>query len=145
MGYIGNISKFDLLTKMCVELQPRIGHPSSGGRRTTDVGSWFTFVLSCPNTPDRSGFFLIQLLLRIIHANIGRRKRERPQKPCAGVKPRWHRMGNESSIPVADNVPPATLKERTLKGVVDYVKERNVRRVVVIVSCSYTFNPSSTC
>jgi NAD-dependent histone deacetylase SIR2 len=42
-------------------------------------------------------------------------------------------MGNESSVPVEDDVPPATLKERTLEAVADYVKEKNVRRIVVMV------------
>lgn len=42
-------------------------------------------------------------------------------------------MGNESSVPVEDDVPPATLRERTLEAVADYVKEKNVRRIVVMV------------
>ena len=42
-------------------------------------------------------------------------------------------MGNESSVPVEDDVRPATLKERTLEAVADYIKEKNVRRVVVMV------------
>jgi hypothetical protein len=42
-------------------------------------------------------------------------------------------MGNESSVPVEDDVPPATLRERTLEAVVDYIKEKNVRRIVVMV------------
>ena len=43
-------------------------------------------------------------------------------------------MGNESSIPVEDDVPPATLKERTLEAVAEYIKEKNVRRIVVLAS-----------
>ena len=42
-------------------------------------------------------------------------------------------MGNESSVPVEDHVPPTTLRERTLEAVADYVKEKNVRRIVVMV------------
>lgn len=42
-------------------------------------------------------------------------------------------MGNESSVPVEDDVPPATLRERTLEAVADYIKEKNVRRIVVMV------------
>ena len=42
-------------------------------------------------------------------------------------------MGNESSVPIEDDVRPATLKERTLEAVADYIKEKNVRRVVVMV------------
>lgn len=42
-------------------------------------------------------------------------------------------MGNESSVPVEDDVPPATLRERTLEAAADYIKEKNVRRIVVMV------------
>jgi hypothetical protein len=42
-------------------------------------------------------------------------------------------MGNESSVPVEDDVRPATLRERTLEAVADYIKEKNVRRIVVMV------------
>jgi hypothetical protein len=42
-------------------------------------------------------------------------------------------MGNESSVPVEDDVRPATLKERTLEAVADYIKEKNVTRIVVMV------------
>ena len=45
-------------------------------------------------------------------------------------------MGNESSVPVEDDVPPATLKERTLEAVAEYIKEKNVRRIVVMVRIS---------
>ena len=41
-------------------------------------------------------------------------------------------MGNESSTPVAEDVPPVTLYGRTLEAVADYIKKRNVRRVVVM-------------
>ena len=43
-------------------------------------------------------------------------------------------MGNESSVPVDDSVPPTTLKERTVEAVAEYIKEQNVRRIVVMVS-----------
>jgi hypothetical protein len=42
-------------------------------------------------------------------------------------------MGNESSVPVEDDVLPATLRERTLEAVADYIKEKNVKRIVVMV------------
>ena len=42
-------------------------------------------------------------------------------------------MGNESSVPVEEDVPPCTLKSRTLEGVAEYIKERNVKRIVVMV------------
>jgi len=41
-------------------------------------------------------------------------------------------MGNESSVPVEEDVPPCTLKARTLEAVAEYIKERNVQRVVVM-------------
>lgn len=42
-------------------------------------------------------------------------------------------MGNESSVPVEDDVPPQTLESRTLEGVAKYIKETKVRRIVVMV------------
>lgn len=41
-------------------------------------------------------------------------------------------MGNESSTPVAEDVPPVTLYGRTVEAVADYIKKNNVRRVVVM-------------
>ena len=41
-------------------------------------------------------------------------------------------MGNESSVPVEDNVPPATLESRTVEGLAKYVKDRDVKRIVVM-------------
>lgn len=41
-------------------------------------------------------------------------------------------MGNESSTPVAEDVPPATLYARTIEAVADYIKRNNVKRVVVM-------------
>lgn len=41
-------------------------------------------------------------------------------------------MGNESSTPVAEDVPPVTLYGRTIEAVADYIKKNNVRRVVVM-------------
>ncbi len=42
-------------------------------------------------------------------------------------------MGNETSVPVEEDVPPCTLKSRTLEAVADYIKEKNVKRIVVMV------------
>ncbi len=42
-------------------------------------------------------------------------------------------MGNESSVPVEDDVPPQTLESRTLESVAKYITERRVRRIVVMV------------
>lgn len=42
-------------------------------------------------------------------------------------------MGNESSTPVDESVPPVTLKARTLEAVAEYIKKNNVRRIVVMV------------
>ncbi|EEH47728.1 uncharacterized protein PADG_03812 [Paracoccidioides brasiliensis Pb18] len=41
-------------------------------------------------------------------------------------------MGNEISVPVDEKTPPETLKSRSLEGIVDYIKEKNVRRIVVL-------------
>ena len=41
-------------------------------------------------------------------------------------------MGNESSTPVDESVPPITLSARTIDAVADYVKKNNVRNVVVM-------------
>ncbi|KAK5093492.1 Sir2 histone deacetylase Hst2 [Exophiala xenobiotica] len=41
-------------------------------------------------------------------------------------------MGNESSTPVAEDVPPVTLYGRTIEAVADYIKKNNVRKVVVM-------------
>jgi len=41
-------------------------------------------------------------------------------------------MGNESSTPVAEDVPPVTLYGRTVEAVADYIKKNNVKRVVVM-------------
>ncbi|ERF74932.1 NAD-dependent protein deacetylase hst2-1 [Endocarpon pusillum Z07020] len=41
-------------------------------------------------------------------------------------------MGNESSVPVEDDVPPQTLESRTLESVAKYITERKVRRIVVM-------------
>ncbi len=42
-------------------------------------------------------------------------------------------MGNESSTVVDENTPPSVLEARTVEAVAKYVKERQVRRVVVMV------------
>lgn len=41
-------------------------------------------------------------------------------------------MGNESSTPVAEDVPPVTLYGRTIEAVADYIKKNNVKRIVVM-------------
>lgn len=42
-------------------------------------------------------------------------------------------MGNESSTVVDENTPPSVLQARTVEAVAKYVKEKQVRRVVVMV------------
>lgn len=42
-------------------------------------------------------------------------------------------MGNESSVPIEEDVPSQTLESRTLEGVAKYVKEKKPRRIVVMV------------
>lgn len=43
-------------------------------------------------------------------------------------------MGNEASTPIDDSVPPTTLKTRTLESVARYILEKDVRKIVVLVS-----------
>jgi hypothetical protein len=43
-------------------------------------------------------------------------------------------MGNESSTPVDESTPPTTLYARNIDAVAKYVQDRQVRRVVVMVS-----------
>jgi NAD+-dependent protein deacetylase SIR2 len=50
-------------------------------------------------------------------------------------------MGNESSIPIEDDAPPQTLDSRTLKGVANYVKDCNVKRIVVMVIFPHMYAP----
>lgn len=75
--------------------------------------------------------------------NIARtRRREKPFKGKAQDKPRGKRnrnsifdllkMGNESSTPVDESVPPVTLKARTIEAVAEYMRKKNVKNVVVM-------------
>ena len=43
-------------------------------------------------------------------------------------------MGNESSTPVEEHVPPQTLESRSMEAVAKYIKEQHVQRIVVMVS-----------
>lgn len=42
-------------------------------------------------------------------------------------------MGNESSTPVDEATPPSTLSARTIEGVAQYIKEKDVKNIVVMV------------
>jgi len=42
-------------------------------------------------------------------------------------------MGNESSALVDESTPPQTLEARTIEAVAKYIRERDVRRIVVMV------------
>ena len=42
-------------------------------------------------------------------------------------------MGSESSVPIDDDVPPTTLKARTVEAVAEYIKVKNVRKIVIMV------------
>ena len=42
-------------------------------------------------------------------------------------------MGNESSTPVDESVPPTTLYARNIDAVAKYIKERDAKRIVVMV------------
>ncbi|EER39219.1 conserved hypothetical protein [Histoplasma capsulatum var. duboisii H88] len=41
-------------------------------------------------------------------------------------------MGNESSVLLDESIPPTTLKSRSLEGIAEYIKEKNIRRIVVL-------------
>lgn len=43
-------------------------------------------------------------------------------------------MGNEASTPIDDSVSPTTLKSRTLESVANYIREKDARKIVVLVS-----------
>jgi NAD-dependent histone deacetylase SIR2 len=43
-------------------------------------------------------------------------------------------MGNEESTMVDDKAAPSVLEARNIEGVAKYVKERNVKKVVLMVS-----------
>ena len=43
-------------------------------------------------------------------------------------------MGNESSTPVDEAVPPTTLYARNIEAVAKYIEERDVKNIVVMVS-----------
>lgn len=42
-------------------------------------------------------------------------------------------MGNESSTPVEEAVPPTTLYARNIEAVAKYIEERDVKNIVVMV------------
>ena len=75
-------------------------------------------------------------LLRSLLSNIGRRRRERHQKPTRGKRAGLFSlsvMGNESSTPVGDDVPPCTLESRTLDALAKYIKSGRAKKIVVMV------------
>ena len=45
-------------------------------------------------------------------------------------------MGNESSTLIDDATPPSVLEARTLEALAKYIKEKDVRRIVVMVRLS---------
>lgn len=42
-------------------------------------------------------------------------------------------MGQETSSPIDESLPPKTLQERTLEAVATHIKEGHVKRIVVMV------------
>ena len=42
-------------------------------------------------------------------------------------------MGQESSSPVDESIPPQTLKDRTLGSVADFIRDRHAKNIVVMV------------
>lgn len=45
-------------------------------------------------------------------------------------------MGNEESTVVDDSTAPSVLEARKIDAVAKYIKQRNVRRIVVMVCCA---------
>lgn len=45
-------------------------------------------------------------------------------------------MGNESSTPVDEATPPTTLYGRNIEAVAQYIKEKDVKNIVVMVGTS---------
>ena len=43
-------------------------------------------------------------------------------------------MGNEQSALVDSDTPPETLEERSVDAIAKYIKEKNARRIIVLVS-----------
>ena len=65
-------------------------------------------------------------------AAIGRRKRNRHTKPGKTRLQRF-KMGQESSSPVDESIPPQTLKDRTLGSVADFIRDGYAKNIVVMV------------
>ena len=42
-------------------------------------------------------------------------------------------MGNESSTPVDEATPPTTLRTRNIEAVAQYIKDKDVKKIVVMV------------
>ena len=61
--------------------------------------------------------------------NIGRRRRPRHQKPR-----RSRAMGNEESTVVDDSTWPSVLETRSMEAVAKYIKEKDVKKIVLMVS-----------
>ncbi|KAK0757217.1 hypothetical protein N5P37_009933 [Trichoderma harzianum] len=69
----------------------------------------------------------------MLRPTIGRKHRNRHQ-PSGPRVPRWlaRKMGQEESHLASAAGPPATLEERSLEAVADYIKSGNARRIVVL-------------
>ena len=65
-------------------------------------------------------------------AAIGCRKRKRHIKPGKTRLQRF-KMGQESSSPVDESIPPQTLKDRTLGSVADFIRDGHAKNIVVMV------------
>jgi NAD-dependent histone deacetylase SIR2 len=52
-------------------------------------------------------------------------------------------MGNESSTLVDENTHPSVLEARTVDAVAKYIKEKHVRRIVVMVRDTHYPSPAS--
>ena len=46
-------------------------------------------------------------------------------------------MGQEQSAPVGEDIPPATLKDRSIESVAQYIKDGRAKAIVVMVGAIY--------
>lgn len=65
-------------------------------------------------------------------AAIGGRRRDRHTKPVQNRQRRF-KMGQESSSPVDESIPPQTLKDRTLGSVAEFIRDGHAKNIVVMV------------
>lgn len=67
-------------------------------------------------------------------AKIGRHRREKHQKPPRKAGWRRGKMGQESSSPVDESIPPKVLQSRTVEGVAKFIRDGRAKKIVIMVS-----------